>query len=45
MTYSLEPVNLHLYGKTRTSLIAQLLKKPQETPVQFLVPEDLLEKG
>ena len=45
MTYSLEPVNLYLYGKNRTSLIAQLVNKPEETPVQFLVPEDLLEKG
>ena len=35
-------------GKGRVSLIAQLVKNPpamQETPVQFLGQEDLLEKG
>ena len=34
--------------KARVSLIAQLVKNPpamQETPVQFLGQEDLLEKG
>ena len=33
---------------TRASLVAQLVKNPpamQDTPVQFLGPEDLLEKG
>ena len=36
------------FGDIRASLIAQLIKNPpamQETPVQFLGWEDLLEKG
>ena len=39
---------LQTKGLDRASLIAQLVKNPhamQETPVQFLGQEDLLEKG
>ena len=44
------PRSLHLLtsSRHRASLIAQLVKNPsamQETPVGFLGPEDLLEKG
>ena len=42
-----ENVNVAKYA-IRASLIAQLVKNPramQETPVQFLHQEDLLEKG
>ena len=37
-----------MVGTVRASLIAQLLKNPlamQETPVQFLGGEDMVEKG
>ena len=39
--------NLLEFAQTRASLIAQLIKNPpvmEETPVQFLAQEDLLEK-
>ena len=39
---------LHVLAHTWASLAAQLVKTPlvlQETPVQFLDPEDPLEKG
>ena len=53
MQESLTPLNrqesfLFQEAYIRASLIAQLVKNPpamQETPVQFLGQEDLLEKG